>query len=69
MLLSEIAYKYKCDSKTKHYFKIGICEYLGISPLHPVCTTESTELKLKIMESSVSRLFLKVDTSLPLEPF
>lgn len=38
MLLSEIAYKYKCDSKTKHYFKIGICEYLGIAPLHPLKT-------------------------------
>ena len=38
MLLSGLVYKYKCGGcnatyygKTKHYFKVRICEHLGIS--------------------------------------
>ena len=37
MLLSGLVYKYKCGGsnatcygRTKHYFKVGICEHLGI---------------------------------------
>ena len=40
MLLSELVYKYKCVGcnvtyygKTKHHFKVQICEHLGISHL------------------------------------
>ena len=74
MLLSGLVFKYKCAGcnaahcgKTKLYFKVRICEHLGIF------TKESNDFKLKIIEILLiardKRCFNKADSSLLLELF
>ena len=55
MLLSGLVYRYKCGGcnatyygKTKHYFKVWICEHLGISHL--------TEKKVKIDNNKLTAI-------------